>query len=326
MRNNTLWNHLKTISLVIGILICFGCTSVGQKMDEYSVSQKIDNFHSAIEQKMISFQKKLTRADDTENSQGKGGSAPDGKHFVHVTQWPSETLPCVARWYTGDTANWQVLAKVNPGIEPYHVAVGTSILIPDDMMIIRTDLPKDFAIANGRKYYEHRVRWPGESLSLIARWYTGSSKNWKILAKANPAINPNRIKGGDSIAIPADMLKTREPLPQKMAAKYTSAYFAYTVADPGETLADVAHWYTGSPENWKTLASANPKLNPDKLQVGAEIFIPAKLLKTREPKPRSSSPEVTPEKQKEIQPVRATTTQKKDAPIRLFGPKQFPKG
>jgi len=326
MRNNTLWNHLKTISLVICILICFGCASVGQKMDEYGVSQKIDNFHSAVEQKMISFQKKLTQADDSENSDGKGVSAQDGKHFVHLTQWPSETLPCVAKWYTGNTANWQILAQVNPGIDPQHVAVGTSILIPDDMMIIRTDLPKDFAIANGQEYYEHRVRWPGESLSLIARWYTGSSKNWKILAKANPAINPNRIKGGDSIAIPTDILKTRKPLPQKIAAKYTSAYFAYTVVESGETLADVAHWYTGNPENWEMLASANPKIDPDNLQIGAEIFIPAKLLKTREPKPRDFGLEVTQKEQKEIQPAQTTATKKKDAPIRLFGPKQFPKG
>ena len=63
--------------------------------------------------------------------------------------------------------------------------------------------------------YVHTVRWPGETLSLIAQWYTGSWKNWTALADANPGINPDRITIGDKIRIPDDLLKTREPLPRE---------------------------------------------------------------------------------------------------------------
>jgi hypothetical protein len=63
-------------------------------------------------------------------------------------------------------------------------------------------------------YYVHTVKWPGESVSIIAAWYTGDLKNWEALAKANPNINPNRIFEGNKILIPENMLKTRIPMPK----------------------------------------------------------------------------------------------------------------
>ncbi|MBW1827611.1 MAG: LysM peptidoglycan-binding domain-containing protein [Deltaproteobacteria bacterium] len=43
------------------------------------------------------------------------------------------------------------------------------------------------------RFYIHRVRWPGETLSIIAKWYTGRLKNWKVLSNANPTLDLNRI-------------------------------------------------------------------------------------------------------------------------------------
>lgn len=62
-------------------------------------------------------------------------------------------------------------------------------------------------------YYTHIIKWPRENLIRIARWYTGSDKNWLLIAKANPSIEPNRIKIGDSILIPENLMKTHEPMP-----------------------------------------------------------------------------------------------------------------
>jgi hypothetical protein len=72
------------------------------------------------------------------------------------------------------------------------------------------------------KYLNHKVKWPGENLILIASWYTGSAKNWMRLAKANPGIEPRRIKIGDSILIPEDLLKTRQPMPIEFLSSATS--------------------------------------------------------------------------------------------------------
>lgn len=60
----------------------------------------------------------------------------------------------------------------------------------------------------------HKVQWPGENLSLIAKWYTGSSDNWGALAKLNPKINPDLIHVGDKIEIPQSLMKREEPMPR----------------------------------------------------------------------------------------------------------------
>jgi len=62
-------------------------------------------------------------------------------------------------------------------------------------------------------FYLHVVRWQGETLPLIAQWYTASSDNWKQIKKANPGIDPNRITPGNRILIPTSVLKEPRPMP-----------------------------------------------------------------------------------------------------------------
>jgi hypothetical protein len=60
--------------------------------------------------------------------------------------------------------------------------------------------------------FVHKVRYPGESVSIIAGWYTGEIDNWKILAEVNPDLNPNVIHEGMKINIPESIMKTRDPI------------------------------------------------------------------------------------------------------------------
>ncbi len=64
-------------------------------------------------------------------------------------------------------------------------------------------------------YYEHKVRWEGETLSLIAKWYTGSQKNWKVLAKDNSWLEPNNLSTGHKVFIARNLLKTKKPMPRE---------------------------------------------------------------------------------------------------------------
>ncbi|MGE5310786.1 MAG: hypothetical protein ACM3MN_03505 [Nitrospirota bacterium] len=66
-----------------------------------------------------------------------------------------------------------------------------------------------------RTYFIRTVTWPNESLSIIAAWYTGQIDNWKILVEANPELDPVRIRKGDKVRIPEELLKTREPMTQE---------------------------------------------------------------------------------------------------------------
>lgn len=69
-------------------------------------------------------------------------------------------------------------------------------------------------------YYIHTIKWHGESLSIIAKWYTGNLKNWEALAQANPNLTPSRLFIGNRIRIPEKLLKTREPMPQQFVASF----------------------------------------------------------------------------------------------------------
>jgi len=71
------------------------------------------------------------------------------------------------------------------------------------------------------KHLVHRVRWPGESLSIIAKWYTGEFNNWKTLADFNPKLKPDRIWVGQEILVPEGLLKTREPIPKSFVGQFT---------------------------------------------------------------------------------------------------------
>ena len=71
-----------------------------------------------------------------------------------------------------------------------------------------------------KNFYVHQVKWEGETLSIVAKWYTGSMNNWKTIAKANPALDPNRMVIGNDIRIPDSLLITRKPLPKSFLAGF----------------------------------------------------------------------------------------------------------
>jgi len=71
-------------------------------------------------------------------------------------------------------------------------------------------------------FHIHRVTWAGESLSIVAKWYTGNLENWKSIAKANPEIKPDLLRMGMRIRIPEALLLTHDPMPQEFVASHYS--------------------------------------------------------------------------------------------------------
>jgi hypothetical protein len=71
-------------------------------------------------------------------------------------------------------------------------------------------------------FYIHRVTWAGESLSIVAKWYTGNLENWKGIAKANPEIRPDFLQTGMMIRVPEAMIVNRDPLSQEFVASHYS--------------------------------------------------------------------------------------------------------
>jgi hypothetical protein len=73
-------------------------------------------------------------------------------------------------------------------------------------------------------YFTHTVKWYGETLFIIAAWYTGDRENWKILAEVmalkNPSANIHRISSGNKIFIPESVMKTKDPMPKEFVESF----------------------------------------------------------------------------------------------------------
>ncbi len=98
------------------------------------------------------------------------------------------------------------------------------------------DLP--IALFRNRRYYVHQVRWPNESLVLIAQWYTGNRANWKKLARATPNLRHNRLHAGDVVFIPIDLLQIETPMPKQYVQQQRPP--AAASAPPGRSDGDYA--------------------------------------------------------------------------------------
>jgi LysM repeat protein len=176
--------------------------------------------------------------------------------------------------------------------------------------------------------YVHTVRRSGETLIAISRWYTGAADNWKRLVDVNNGLNPRRIRVGDKILIPEELMKTLQPMPadfmtskapkKSMTSRVEPAPYVHTVRRSGETLVAISRWYTGSADNWKRLVDANNGLNPRQVRVGDKILIPGELMKTQQVMPADFMASKTQEKRAPTtsSPNKTTETNR----IELFGP------
>lgn len=64
------------------------------------------------------------------------------------------------------------------------------------------------------KFLTHEVKYSGETLGVIAAWYTGKTANWPMIEAANPGLKPTRIRLGDLIQIPEELVVKSDPLPK----------------------------------------------------------------------------------------------------------------
>lgn len=307
---------------MLAVLILFGCANVNQKIQDLNVSQKYEDSKSWFKDKWQAVGSKFSSSKEEEPS--IKADEHYSKFLVYQTRWSFETLSGIAAWFTKDAGNWKALATANPKVKPNRIAVGTKIKIPSQLAKTQKLPPESFAAQHRPYHFEHRVRWSGETLSLIAKWYTGRIANWKALARANPGLNPNRIIAGNIIYIPPELLKTKKRLPRKVVAKTLPGYFTHMVTEPEEKLSDIARWYTGDTKNAKALAKANPDIDPEFLLVGNEIFIPVGLLKTRKPFGQKSVRASAPKPANKPAARQADSPASKPKKIQLFGPKQFP--
>lgn len=64
-------------------------------------------------------------------------------------------------------------------------------------------------------YIYHKVKYPGETLGAVSAWYTGSVNNWRVILAHNPGLDVRRIRIGDVILIPQDLVVKETPMPER---------------------------------------------------------------------------------------------------------------
>lgn len=94
----------------------------------------------------------------------------------------------------------------------------------------------------------HKVRWEGESLALVAKWYTGRPENWNAIAGANPTLDPKKIIVGNSIRIPSRLLITRKPMPKRFLTGAIESDAFPPAVDAGKVSAPAPAEKAGGPK------------------------------------------------------------------------------
>ena len=159
--------------------------------------------------------------------------APQTRYFSHKVRHSGETLGIIAEWYANDPGFEKALLQVNPEIGSGKIREGTRVLIPEVLMVTRDPMPREFVeryyrapapaipppVQTGvrpvrQSFYTHTIQYMGETISIVAAWFTGDKMNYKALAEANPEIKPHQVQVGMKILIPESMMVTREPMPK----------------------------------------------------------------------------------------------------------------
>ncbi len=97
---------------------------------------------------------------------------------------------------------------------------------------------------------------PGDSLYGLSRRFNITAQE---IIEANPSINPTNLQLGQQICIP---VVTTGPCP---------GGYIYTIK-PGDTVYSISRRAGIAPQ---ALVAANPGLDPDRLQIGQEVCVPA---------------------------------------------------
>jgi len=129
----------------------------------------------------------------------------------------------------------------------------------------------------------HKIQ-EGDSLRSIAQEYYGSARYWDTILAANPAVNPRRLRIGQTILLPP--LKTpaarskagyrpgpRVPVPHQQT---TSSETRLYVVRAGDTLAGIAHRELGDAFRWREIYKLNQEQlsAPNRLRIGMRLRIP----------------------------------------------------
>lgn len=116
------------------------------------------------------------------------------------------------------------------------------------------------------RYTSYTVK-EGDTMSSIAQEWFGDAGKWELIAKANPLVDPAKLKIGQVLRLPPRDTERDE---------IDATAVVYTVRS-GDTLSKIALAYYGEERHWQLIYDANkPTIgtDPNNLKVGMKLTIP----------------------------------------------------
>lgn len=149
-----------------------------------------------------------------------------------------------------------------------------------------------------QQYLFHTISYPGETLGIIASWYTGNVQNWTVIRNANPELDPTKLRLGSVVRIPRGLVVKDAPLPKSAVGSTSKAARAQDPSlNPNQPKVEVPTEQPTiipppdlAPEAEPTVAPILDELNtppePEAAPVAEDVAIP-------EPTAVPAAPEVT---------------------------------
>ncbi|HEY8487198.1 MAG TPA: LysM peptidoglycan-binding domain-containing protein [Limnochordales bacterium] len=188
------------------------------------------------------------------------GPPSPGQGLVYRVQ-PGDTLYLIGQRFG---VSWQAIAQANPGIDPWWLAVGQTLVIPAPSGGT-PGTPGGSPPPSPRSY----VVQPGDTLYLIGQRFGVS---WQAIAQANPGIDPWWLTVGQTLVIPAPSGGSGTPgAPGTPGGSPPPSPRSYVV-QPGDTLYLIGQRFGVS---WQAIAQANPGIDPWWIQAGQVLVVPS---------------------------------------------------
>lgn len=116
----------------------------------------------------------------------------------------------------------------------------------------------------------------GDTLASIARRELGSTELASTLARANPLLDPTRLREGQTIRVPVDPANIQGREVKAVPAEQVENRVVEYQVREGDTLSEISRAVYGSTVHWRTILEANRATlkNEKALRAGQKLLIP----------------------------------------------------
>jgi len=182
-----------------------------------------------------------------------------------------DTLGDISRQYYGTSKHWEKIKDANK-VDPSGLAVGQKLIIP----AIAAEIPiGSSSTADSGSSAGLYVVKKGDSYYRIAEREMGDPSRAKDIEKLN-GISAEDLRVGQKLKLPS-RAATGSPAPAAGGSSPSTNAPAGSrthSVQRDEYLIDISEKYYGTTAKWKTIADANPGINPNNLKVGQKLVIP----------------------------------------------------